>query len=135
MCWNQCRCIARRITDMAQDINLPVPADEKSPDSMMLPPPFFTIVMVLAMPLSKAPYSPKICSPGTVYGRSLLCVSCTRWVKSRGLDLVTFNLNEDPFEVSQHIYIRPLLRLKKKPVSLSETHVSQTPSSAPYKHL
>ncbi|CAB1455191.1 unnamed protein product [Pleuronectes platessa] len=36
------------------------------------------------VPLSKAPYSPNICSPGAVYGCSLLCVSCTRWVKSRG---------------------------------------------------
>ncbi|CAB1453904.1 unnamed protein product [Pleuronectes platessa] len=28
------------------------------------------------VPLSKAPYSPNICSPGAVHGRSLLCVSC-----------------------------------------------------------
>ncbi|CAB1450362.1 unnamed protein product [Pleuronectes platessa] len=39
--------------------------------------------MVQMMPLSKAPYSPNICSPGAVHGRSLLCVSFTRWVKSR----------------------------------------------------
>ncbi|CAB1413700.1 unnamed protein product [Pleuronectes platessa] len=36
------------------------------------------------VPLSKAPYSPNICSPYAVHGRSLLCVSFTRWVKSRG---------------------------------------------------
>ncbi|CAB1455559.1 unnamed protein product [Pleuronectes platessa] len=35
------------------------------------------------VPLSKAPHSPNICSPSAVHGRSLLCVSCTRWVKSR----------------------------------------------------
>ncbi|CAB1412586.1 unnamed protein product [Pleuronectes platessa] len=35
------------------------------------------------VPLSKAPYSPNICSPGAVHGCLLLCVSCTRWVKSR----------------------------------------------------
>ncbi|CAB1460240.1 unnamed protein product [Pleuronectes platessa] len=35
------------------------------------------------VPLSKAPYSPNICSLGAVHGCSLLCVSCTRWVKSR----------------------------------------------------
>ncbi|CAB1433020.1 unnamed protein product [Pleuronectes platessa] len=35
------------------------------------------------VPLSKAPYSPNICSPSAVNSRSLLCVSCTRWVKSR----------------------------------------------------
>ncbi|CAB1438875.1 unnamed protein product [Pleuronectes platessa] len=29
------------------------------------------------MPLSKAPYSPNICSPGVVHGCSLACVSCT----------------------------------------------------------
>ncbi|CAB1433017.1 unnamed protein product [Pleuronectes platessa] len=39
--------------------------------------------VVWAMPLSKAPYTPNICSPSTVHGRSLLCVYCTRWVKSR----------------------------------------------------
>ncbi|CAB1418514.1 unnamed protein product [Pleuronectes platessa] len=37
------------------------------------------------VPLSKAPYSPNICSPGAVHGRSLLCVSCTRGVKSRAV--------------------------------------------------
>ncbi|CAB1445963.1 unnamed protein product [Pleuronectes platessa] len=40
-------------------------------------------VVQKAVPLSKAPYSPNICSPCAVHGRSLLCVSCTRWVKSR----------------------------------------------------
>ncbi|CAB1426020.1 unnamed protein product [Pleuronectes platessa] len=39
--------------------------------------------MLAVLPLSKAPYSPNICSPGAVHGRSLLSVSCTRWA---GLD-------------------------------------------------
>ncbi|CAB1455503.1 unnamed protein product [Pleuronectes platessa] len=33
----------------------------------------------VSVPLSKAPYSPIICSPSAIHGRSLLCVSCTRW--------------------------------------------------------
>ncbi|CAB1442041.1 unnamed protein product [Pleuronectes platessa] len=50
-----------------------------------------------------------------------------------GLDLVTLNLNEDPFEVSLHIEIRPLL---SKTCFLSvKPPFSQTPSSAPFKHL
>ncbi|CAB1429077.1 unnamed protein product [Pleuronectes platessa] len=35
--------------------------------------------IVMPVPLSKAPYSPNICSPSALHGRSLLCVSCTRW--------------------------------------------------------
>ncbi|CAB1453044.1 unnamed protein product [Pleuronectes platessa] len=36
------------------------------------------------VPLSKAPYSPNLCSPSAVHGRSLLCVSCTRWPFGHG---------------------------------------------------
>ncbi|CAB1425684.1 unnamed protein product [Pleuronectes platessa] len=35
------------------------------------------IILDWEMPLSKAPYSPNICSLCAVHGRSLLCVSCT----------------------------------------------------------
>ncbi|CAB1425857.1 unnamed protein product [Pleuronectes platessa] len=48
-----------------------------------------TWTMGREVPLSKAPYSPKICSPCALHGCSLLCVSCTRWPGSgvRGGDL------------------------------------------------
>ncbi|CAB1452144.1 unnamed protein product, partial [Pleuronectes platessa] len=63
-------------------------------------------VMLLTQdtPLSKAPYSPNICSPGAVHGRSLLCVSCTRWVKSRGngIEPWSFWLVDGPLYILSH---------------------------------
>ncbi|CAB1440427.1 unnamed protein product [Pleuronectes platessa] len=50
------------------------------------------------VPLSKAPHSPNICSPSAVHGRSLLCVSCTRWqgvVMSAEWKYFTVNSDKD----------------------------------------
>ncbi|CAB1455712.1 unnamed protein product [Pleuronectes platessa] len=39
----------------------------------------FPAMKQIQVPLSKAPYSPNICSPCAIHFCSLLCVSCTRW--------------------------------------------------------
>ncbi|CAB1454403.1 unnamed protein product [Pleuronectes platessa] len=46
-----------------------------APSFRSLPAAFTTLAKAfLWLPLSKAPYSPNICFPGAVHGRSLLCV-------------------------------------------------------------
>ncbi|CAB1451886.1 unnamed protein product [Pleuronectes platessa] len=57
----------------------------------------------MSVPLSKAPYSPNICSPGAVHGRSLLCVSGTRWVKSRGCVVILPFYDENDSKLFEQI--------------------------------